>query len=768
MLNITLSTTEENLPPVERDIIGALRFLHLRCDGAKTKDFAGFNGFDSRFAEDLVAQLDAGERLTPNQLSSLASMIRKYSTQLFNAGGITLPSIKDITLYISTREREYTTQTGKPVLPSQTTVKYKNGQLLIYIPYKFKDHGDLLREELFTRYKKNEKGFSGYMKWLNTPEKEYQVPATEEILSLIVENKYFPAAILDKNASAILQKKEQRIANDLKVKEEIDNTRKKVYLEIMKQVGLHGKENPMVAPGIHLYRHQVQAARFIVWKSTEKMGTLIADEMGLGKTFEAIIAVKALFLYYGWEIIVVTTKSMKAQWARDVEKFSMNARIFTWDTIPEAGTITTPFTLVADEAHYGKNEKTIRSKAMQALALHPLCKTFVPMTGTPLDNSRPVEAYPLLVACKNPRVYDENPVEMKKKKKWYEKTFCGATLETVGGRRVYDQELDRYVIKGGHTIKNVKGATNLTLWHNLFVYTYGKKNNDSTACILARRKRDELTELPPLTIMQREAEIESADLKLFAKRVENSILSFEKNLVTSLEKFIEKYKEEKGTSPSQDEIEEKQDQIRGAQKVVMYQAYAMAGALAKMSWTLKQIHELLENNEKIVVFSTFKEVVFAMEKAINKEYGEGCAVALEGSKSDKERDQMVKDFQNPDSNVRVLLGTRAGGEGITLTEAAYMFIMDRAVWTPGRIKQWMGRIDRIGQKRYCTCIWVQIPEYVTGVDVTIDNTIQTKARGTNKALYNEDEGIEMYNKLEGREEEFVRKAFSDIQKLKIA
>src|ERR1051326_1015115 len=339
---------------------------------------------------------------------------------------------------------------------------------------------------------------------------------------------------------------------------------------------------------------------------------------------------------------------MRAQWARDAQKFSINARIYTWDTMPKPEEMSTPFTLIADEAHYAKNEKTQRSKALQALALHPLCKTAIPMTGTPLDNSRPVEAYPLLLICKNPRVYDTNPVEMRKKKKWYEKTFCGATLETVGGRRVYDEELDKYIIKGGHTIKNVKGATNLTLWHNFFVYTYGKKDNDATACILARRKRDELTDLPPLTIMQREAEIDPADLRIFAKRVENSILSFEKNLVDNVEKFIEEYRKENGIDPSGDKIEEKREQIRGAQKIVMYQAYAMAGALAKMSWTLKQIRELLENNEKIVVFSTFKEVVFAMAKALNKEYGEGCALSLEGSKSDKERDQMVTEFQTPD------------------------------------------------------------------------------------------------------------------------
>lgn len=760
---------EEEYPPAEQALIHAVLFLRSRCDGAKALDGAGFNRIDAGFAESLTNQLQQGKRWTPAQIKAIAGALTKYKVQLLS-GGIILPNTAEIAKLIAGREEEMKA-VGQTVFSKRPRIDLRDRTFYIFVPFAQQDTLTKFKNEVYQNFREGKPGFNGTVKWCNNAAKEWYAPATEEIIALFTDSQYFPNADITPEAYALKKRYEQKVAASLKTKEEADAKRKRIYNDVLKCVGLHGKENPEQAPGITLYRHQIQAVRFIVWKRR----CMIADEMGLGKTYEALVAAKALFLYYGWNVVIATTKSMTAQWARDAQKFGVNAQIVTWDSIPEAQENWSEFIFIADEAQYGKNSTTKRSQSMQKLALHPLCKVFVPMTGTPLDNSRPREMYPHLLCCHNPHVWDKDDVKIKQKKRWYEKTFCGYSLEVVGGRR--EQLADgSWTRVGGRTIKKTDGATNLELWHQLFVFKYGGHDNNASACVLVRRKRDHITDLPPISIYQLEAEIAPADLKIFAKRVQQSVDSFQANLKEKVHQFIIEYQEKNGVRPDDDEVETKRQEIRSAESMVMYQAYAMAGAYAKKRWILEEIENLVERGEKVVIFTTFKEVAHDIENELNKKYPQTTknnnvsihfTNVIEGAKSAKERDEYVADFQNETGTSRVIIGTKAGGEGITLTAASYMFIIDRAVWTPGRIKQWIGRIDRIGQKNAMTVVWVQIPSYVTTVDRDIDAVIEQKERGSNVALHGEELGIQ-YEELKGREEEFVLRALADISKLKIA
>ncbi len=100
--------------------------------------------------------------------------------------------------------------------------------------------------------------------------------------------------------------------------------------------------------------------------------------------------------------------------------------------------------------------------------------------------------------------------------------------------------------------------------------------------------------------------------------------------------------------------------------------------------------------EKILVFSQFVKMLTLIEnelKAHDIDYK-----YLDGSSTQKQRENNVKDFKN-DESVRVfLISLKAGGVGLNLTEAQTVFIVD-PWWNPAVENQAIDRCYRIGQKK---------------------------------------------------------------------
>jgi hypothetical protein len=94
---------------------------------------------------------------------------------------------------------------------------------------------------------------------------------------------------------------------------------------------------------------------------------------------------------------------------------------------------------------------------------------------------------------------------------------------------------------------------------------------------------------------------------------------------------------------------------------------------------------------KAVVFTEF---VPTQEMLLDVLDGAGiAAVAINGSLSISERRDAQEAFR---SNARVLVSTDAGGEGVNL-QFAHVVINYDLPWSPTRIEQRIGRVDRIGQ-----------------------------------------------------------------------
>jgi SNF2 family DNA or RNA helicase len=101
-------------------------------------------------------------------------------------------------------------------------------------------------------------------------------------------------------------------------------------------------------------------------------------------------------------------------------------------------------------------------------------------------------------------------------------------------------------------------------------------------------------------------------------------------------------------------------------------------------------------NHKILIFSQFVKMLSIVRDELAKlnidyEY-------LDGRSSTKQREQSVNNFQENDDLRVFLISLKAGGTGLNLTAADYVYILD-PWWNPAVENQAIDRCYRIGQDK---------------------------------------------------------------------
>ncbi len=200
------------------------------------------------------------------------------------------------------------------------------------------------------------------------------------------------------------------------------------FEEIKVEVDFTKYNDILAETGKKLYEHQEDGIKFLLSRN----GCILADDMGLGKSIQSIIAA----LESGAKkILVVCPSSTKINWEREINVFCDDTAIidgkkwndakFTiinFDILKNFHTLSTGkkrkegepeevlnrelanagFDLaIIDEAHYLKNNESIRGKVMVELSTkHNIDKVWL-LTGTPVAN-RPMDFFNLLKIIKSP------------------------------------------------------------------------------------------------------------------------------------------------------------------------------------------------------------------------------------------------------------------------------------------------------------------------------------------------------------------------------
>jgi len=122
---------------------------------------------------------------------------------------------------------------------------------------------------------------------------------------------------------------------------------------------------------------------------------------------------------------------------------------------------------------------------------------------------------------------------------------------------------------------------------------------------------------------------------------------------------------------------------------------AVAEPSAKLDVLMEQLREVIEEGHKALVFSQFTSFLTIVRERLDKE--KLVYEYLDGRT--RQRQQHVERFQNDAKCPLFLISLKAGGHGLNLTAADYVFILD-PWWNPAVEAQAIDRAHRIGQERH--------------------------------------------------------------------
>ncbi len=118
----------------------------------------------------------------------------------------------------------------------------------------------------------------------------------------------------------------------------------------------------------------------------------------------------------------------------------------------------------------------------------------------------------------------------------------------------------------------------------------------------------------------------------------------------------------------------------------------------KINFLIEQLDQIQTEGHQAIVFSQFTTYLDIIEKTIREKHWRTSRI--DGSQNIKKRQEQLNLFQSGKNKI-FLISLKAGGVGLNLTAASYVFIMD-PWWNPAVENQAIDRAHRIGQANTLT------------------------------------------------------------------
>lgn len=409
--------------------------------------------------------------------------------------------------------------------------------------------------------------------------------------------------------------------------------------------------------------YQQQGLAWLNFLDDFGFGGCLADDMGLGKTVQIIAFMLAQRHKKGMNTnLLILPTSLIFHWQQEVAKFAPSLQVLIHHAANRGRSpkdfarydlvLTTYGTLVNDIGWlkdfsfnyvFLDESQNIKNPESQRYKAARLLKAYnrIAITGTPVENNVFDLYAQLSFAC---------PGLLGSKKYFHD---------------VYLRPIDQF-----HDRKRLK-----------------QLQQKVSPFILRRTKKQVAAELPEKTEMVIYSEMESAQRQIY----------------NAYEKEIRDYI----SATSNEELKkESMHVLRGLTRLRQICDSPLLlgeGRLpGEQSVKLANLMERLEeqhNEHKILVFSQFVSMLELIKKGLN---ARGIAyTSLTGSTHNREK--VVRCFQE-DPTIRVfLISLKAGGVGLNLTEADYVYLVD-PWWNPAVENQAIDRAHRIGQNKHVVAV----------------------------------------------------------------
>ena len=170
-------------------------------------------------------------------------------------------------------------------------------------------------------------------------------------------------------------------------------------------------------------------------------------------------------------------------------------------------------------------------------------------------------------------------------------------------------------------------------------------------------------------------------------------------------------------------------------------------ASTKIKFLCSQVEQILEEGHQALIFSQFTSYLDIIQNVFNKRGWNYSRI--DGKYSVSQREKEINKFQKGDNKL-FLISLKAGGVGLNLTAASYVFIMD-PWWNPAVENQAVDRAHRIGQQNKVTVYRPLIKESVEEKILVLQN----EKKQLFKDLLGQEEGEFFSGKLSKEDFEFI-------------
>ena len=367
---------------------------------------------------------------------------------------------------------------------------------------------------------------------------------------------------------------------------------------------------------------------------------LLADDMGLGKTIQAIVALRVLFLRSEIETaLVVAPTSVLNQWRKELLKWApdLRAMVIRGNVIDRAWQWATPVhvTIVGYE--------TLRSD-------------FGNSSGSPLQR----KTWSVVVADEAQRIKNRNSTSeavkmLRRNRSW---ALTGTPLENSEDELASIIEFVDYV--GQESPKRYTPGPALMQRHRELQ--------------LRRKKTDVLRDLPAKITTKISIELLPGQRHSYDRAEQEGIIHLRelgKDVkVQHILELIARLKQICNAEPE-------------------------TGISSKFEDIRSRIETLAAEGNRALVFSQYTNPGFGVE-AVTAVLHEFAPLSFTGAHSLEERREIISRFRKDDRHKVLVLSLRAGGVGLNLQEASYVFHLDRW-WNPAVERQAEDRSHRYGQ-----------------------------------------------------------------------
>lgn len=434
------------------------------------------------------------------------------------------------------------------------------------------------------------------------------------------------------------------------------------------------------------------------------LGGCLADDMGLGKTVQVLALLESRRAERAGPSLVVVPRSLVFNWKQEASRFAPELRVLDHTgsgrsrgalapadenlIITTYGTLRQDITalreiefdyVILDEAQAIKNSTTATAKAARLLR----GRNRLALTGTPIENR--IEELWSLFEFLNPGMLG-NATAFKQ----------FARLRTAG---VNDEAREPNEKNDGSLLAQALRPV-----------------------ILRRTKEAVSPELPERIEQTLMVELESAQ-----RRVYNELLAHYRQ---ALLPYIERV----GIARSKMKVLEALLRLRQAacHPALIDRSADNESESAKLDVLLPKLIESAAEGHKALVFSQFTSFLALLRTRLDAE--EVKYAYLDGATRD--RQAVVEQFQGDETCRVFLISLRAGGHGLNLTAADYVFLLD-PWWNPAVEAQAIDRAHRIGQQR--RVIATRLVARDTIEEKILD--LQRTKRELADAILSEDQGV---------------------------